>query len=832
MISPENELVRLVPIVQAEGPVEDWLTALEASMRSTLKTLLPACYDAMKKDGNNRRDKWILAKGGQAEYGWPGQLLITAGQIGWTKECEKVLIEAEKSHKQGALRPLKKKWIQLLSKLSDIVRQPLDKLNRLKIIAIITIEVHAREVIDKMAKANVSSQQSFEWLSQLRFYWQCPEGAQKGEETCLVRQTKSEFEYGYEYEGNNGRLVITPLTDRCYMTLTTALSLRRGGLPQGPAGTGKTETVKDLGKGMAKYVIVFNCSDGLDYKRMGQMFSGLAQTGCWSCFDEFNRIGIEVLSVVAQQILSILTAIQEGLTRFVFEGTEISLDWTCGIFVTMNPGYAGRTELPDNLKALLRPISMMVPDLALIAEIMLFSEGFQTAKVLSKKLTTLYHLCQQQLSKQDHYDFGMRAIKSALVAAGMLKRSEPDMQEDMNLFRTLRDMNVPKLIVEDQKLFNGLMGDLFPGIEPPIVDYGSLKRAIELELEARQLQAHPTIVKKTIQLYETKCTRHGNMLVGRTGSGKTVAYKALARAMTRLFEQDGDERYQKVTTFVINPKSVSLNELYGVFDLSTSEWTDGVLSVVMRNCCRDETPKEKWMVLDGPVDTLWIESMNTVLDDNKMLTLTNGERIAMPACVSLLFEVEDLSVASPATVSRTGMVYFEPAELGWEMYVQSYVQKEPNEEKRERMTALFAKFVPKLLEAKHSECKEPVPTGDLQAVMSLVHLFETVATVENGCDLTESEVGAKMFEMWFMYSVIWSIGATTDDESRKKIDMHVREIDAQIPSKATVYDYFVDVKNAQWTGWDTKVRATHAYTSTHARARAHTQRDGGRERET
>jgi len=114
-----------------------------------------------------------------------------------------------------------------------------------------------------------------------------------------------------------------------------------------------------------------------------------------------------VLSVVAQQILSILTAITQGKERFVFEGRDIKLDRTCGIFVTMNPGYAGRSELPENLKALLRPISMMTPDISLIIEIMLFAEGFQTSKVLSKKMTTLYHLMVQQLSKQDHYDLGL-----------------------------------------------------------------------------------------------------------------------------------------------------------------------------------------------------------------------------------------------------------------------------------------------------------------------------------------------------------------------------------------------------------------------------------------
>lgn len=113
-------------------------------------------------------------------------------------------------------------------------------------------------------------------------------------------------------------------------------------------------------------------------------------------------------------------------------------------------------------------------------------------------------------------------------------------------------------------------------------------------------------------------------------------------------------RFQKVHVHIINPLALSNDELYGCFDEGTHEWQDGVLARLMRTLCKDDSLDQKWILFDGPVDTLWIESMNTTLDDNKLLTLLSGERILMTPQVSLLFEVEDLSVASPATVSRAG----------------------------------------------------------------------------------------------------------------------------------------------------------------------------------
>ena len=283
----------------------------------------------------------------------------------------------------------------------------------------------------------------------------------------------------------------------------------------------------------------------------------------------------------------------------------------------MNPGYAGRTELPENLKALFRSCAMVVPDIILICENMLMSEGFLNAKELSEKFMTLYTLCKSLLSIQIHYDWGLRAVKSVLRQAGGLKREEPNMPEQSILMRALRDFNLPKIVTYDRMIFLGLIRDLFQGIEVESKTNPTLKEAVGIITAREKKQPEEAFVLKCVQFYEILQVRHCMFIIGNSGSAKTTIWKILAEALNHLG--------QRTVYDFADPKAVTSDELFGCMNPKTKEWKDGVLSTMMRDMNKNNgryTTEQayKWIILDGDVDPEWIEPLNTVMDDNKVLT--------------------------------------------------------------------------------------------------------------------------------------------------------------------------------------------------------------------
>ena len=535
-----------------------------------------------------------------------GQFALLGLQISWTIQCAEALAKA-KNNKQLIVENSRVQ-MSILQDLSSWCLEDLgSQMNRVKIETLVTIQVHQRDVFADLARLfkerKLQDCNDFEWLKQTRFSWNAHASDQHGLGACIISICDVEYKYSYEYLGCKERLVITPLTDRCFITLSQAMGMCLGGAPAGPAGTGKTETVKDLGRAIGVFVVVTNCTDQQRYTDMARIFKGLCQAGLWGCFDEFNRIELPVLSVVAQQILTITNAKRVGSSLFTFPGDtqEIRLNKQVGYFITMNPGYQGRQELPENLKALFRGVAMMVPDREIIIKVKLCSVGYQSFTELARKFAVLYRLCEQQLSKQKHYDFGLRNILSVLRTAGQIKRDKVNDPEEVLLMSTLRDMNLSKLVAQDVPLFLSLISDLFPTVGLPSgMAHFALKKALVSVVETEGLISHPSWSIKVVQLYETTLVRHGIMMVGPSGAGKSKIISCLQESLTQM--QGVMHKRSRM-----NPKAMRVEEMFGETDKLSGEWLDGVFAT-MWSKYNDRNRKDiHWIICDGPVDALWIE---------------------------------------------------------------------------------------------------------------------------------------------------------------------------------------------------------------------------------
>ena len=256
-------------------------------------------------------------------------------------------------------------------------------------------------------------------------------------------------------------------------------------------------------------------------------------------------------------------------------------------------------------------------------------------------------------------------------------------------------------------------------------------------------------------------------------------------------------------------RCITMGELYGEVNMVTQEWRDGLASTIMRRAVNEETPVRKWTVFDGPIDALWIENMNTVLDDNMTLCLANGERIKLKIEMKMLFEVMDLAVASPATVSRIGVVFMTPSDLGWMPYITSWTQTLPEvvpDACREKLLELFDKYFQRGLTFQRKKCQEPVGCVDIQLATSASMIFQSIFVGPEGKVDFEGyqktpELLLRLVEKLWFFSFIWSVGGSCRAADHEAFDYFAKDMLDQggvaldVPGPGLAFDYFVQVEN-------------------------------------
>ena len=847
--SKEGEEVSLKrPISTTQIPkINEWLAALELEMKSTLAENLA---DAIQQFGNFYLDD-VDGQDRLREYiaGWPAQVLVLGTQVVWTNEVEKSLNSGG-----SGLDDLQQATVRLLDHLAAAVLEDLDALSRRKCEHLITEFVHQRDTIQTLLTAGADSADHHLWLIQMRFCYST-EGDHVGR--LRVRMANADLLYGFEYLGVPERLVRTPLTDRCFLTLTQALAQRLGGSPYGPAGTGKTESVKALGLQLGRFTLVFCCDDTFDFQAMGRIFLGICRVGAWGCFDEFNRLEERILSAVSQQVQNIQLGLRRGAnlegSTIELAGRNFEVNASTGIFITMNPGYAGRSNLPDNLKKLFRSVAMSKPDKELIAEVMLYSQGFRRAKPLARQTVPFFDQCAARLSKQAHYDFGLRALKSVLISSGGLKRlrltdasldsgAEATLEPQI-LIQSIRETIAPKLLRQDTEVMSTIEAEAFPGVQYIPAKLQELEQAIHNVASQAHLESNDIWMTKVLQLYQIQAIHHGVMMVGESGSGKSAIWKTLLQALQKMEGREG-------VFHIIDSKVMSKETLYGTLDSTTREWTDGLFTSILRKIVdnlRGEDTKRHWIVFDGDVDPEWVENLNSVLDDNKILTLPNGERLGLPPNVRILFEVETLKYATLATVSRCGMVWFSSDTITSNMMVQNYLERlrsvafeDVDEDSASQsgsqilqLQQHFADLLEHhlnnadLLKNALSQAQQLDHIMQFTEIRALTTLFSLVNSScrsvlqynlqHNDFPLDPEQVESYLTKKLIL-ALVWAFAGDAPIEERKSFGDRLASLTTLDMPNSSLIDYDVSLPRAEWVTWQSQVPTvdinTHSVTET------------------
>lgn len=816
--SPEGELLSLVSPVSLfkSLTLTQWLSELENIIKLTIAQNIRDSYsevcEVIKNPSQLKSLFAIIDK-------YPAQALLVSLNIFFSQKVKN--------------RTDSDCWRQLSDFYSKIVKQVAsisEPRHRRKIEALIIELIHHRDICSEMIRR--SEREREETLNNIQQY-EFSSAANSPLESVIIRQGRQEFSYGFEYSGVVEKLAITPLIDQCFLAMTQALSQGMGGSPVGPAGTGKTESVKALGHTLGRMVIVFNCGDGFDDKSISRILLGLSKVGCWGCFDEFNRLNTTIMSALSPQIEAIQGGLRGDLQDIMISGKSVRVHPNTGLFVTMNPGYAGRNEMPESMRRLFRSFWMAKPDLELIADIILTSQQLVHTETLSKLIVSTFEELKIKSTSQRHYDFGLRAIKSTLRMCGEKRQglsessSSATIEEEKSILKSCLKASVsPRLIPQDVSVFDDAMSKFFTNLNDDVSEEQDLIRKIEANASGEGLAVSQNFLLKASQIILILRSHHGIILVGELGSGKSTILRHTLNAMSA---------FEKTThkTFVMDCKALSKDEIFGSLDPITREWTDGLFTNILRtnlSNMKGERSHRVWVIFDGDIDPIWAENLNSVLDDNKVLTLPNGERLELSDNLKIVFEVDNLENATLATISRCGMIRFDPSELkpmmvwkkflfdlrfneweGIEKDIPSYERMDLQKNIADSSDILTDQFFSKAIDAA-GEFKHIMRFSRLRAVHTFCTFYSThISNLLNfeakHQILVDELLGEYVLKSLFL-SAIWAFSGDCPAQQRnlyiQKAASFMEFSHLEIPPD--VIEYRVSVKDSGWTSWQDNVQ--------------------------
>ncbi|XP_053567991.1 uncharacterized protein LOC128657631 [Bombina bombina] len=840
-----DETLQLDEQVTVTPDVGAWLSKLQNTISKSLNNKI---YQVMEDIHQGMTvEEWTQK--------YPAQVALLGLLYLWTCDCESYISEMKQDRK--AMSATLKKYSSMVTRLSFMsskgqwksTSEPISQSERLKLENMITQILYLRDTMDGISSRKIREVTDFDWKRVVRFYLKENSGTLKHE----INIFDAKYIYGCEFYGTRNLLIMNSVTERSFLKISQMLQQVNGVILQGDCGVGKTETVKGLSYLLGTFLFLFTCSSTPDASALSRILKGTSHDRCWSCFDDFHLLSKEAVSVFMHSAQALYDSLKTKLPRITLQDEyKVCIGTNCSVFLTIcwRPGFQ---DLPSDVRAVFRTVSLVAPDNTALLKAKLTSLGFKSPKALATRLHLVSELLKEQLAGEFEQCFSFQSMTDVLYWACQRREAENGSNGQMNhvdldggrfsrassitayaspapsvktpnsngrnkksmssnpvlaaakeshvlIAEALHDIIGPRMTGDSALVFKQIVRDVFMGMCDPSgvrqMTTKEFEKAVLVKIEENKWSPHSPWLNKVNHLFNLSMANPGVIVAGPPGSGKSSCITALVQALNHLQLSVEDPAHKLVK---INPLTVdSSTSMFGTKN-NSGIWEDGIVTYVWKRALQSH--RNTWMWLDGHLSSSWADNFNSVLGTEKVLQLRNGDRLEFPKHMRLLFETTDLQLASPATLTKAGVLYIESEALGWRPLAKVWLDGR-NQQENAVLSKAFYKTLDPIFNLILHDIRPLVPVTEV----GLFHTCTSLLTVMLN-DKAQSIGGQLHIERLFIFCLIWSMGALIEMTERRKFSELLKVYTSVLPDdeqEISVFDYYLD-ESGEWDTWQSRL---------------------------
>lgn len=798
-IVPDNHIPCVKSLINASGEVfevrsikfrsniDTWLKNIDETSKRHLKSEFKA---SMQHRNETTHEEWVKTH--------LSQIVGILIRIDWTN---RVMLCFQTGNAVESFKVFKKEIERYILTYCQELRTSENPLDQVKLTSLITLRMYHRDTIDRYIRDNVISPQDYQWFRQAKYTYDEPN------KDIKVTIGSCTFIYDHEFTDCNARTVITEGLEKEFFSMTSSLNHSFGVSAVGERGSGKSETLKIFARMIGKFMYVLECTPGSTLKEISMAFKGALLSNVWLCYKHADNLPIDSLAILTDYFRSLFNSAQAQSKKVDLLGFEVSMPQKYGIFLTFTNVNGA---LPDALHSFFRPTHIRAPPLELYAEASLWSLGYQTAKELSTRLVNLLADLSAIFSDRKNAIYGFETVKRVMKFVTLFKNR--NIKEDELVVANAVQAALLSSITETEKYqLDAAISSYFSHARSEEFE-DIYKREIATEIRAtlKDLKLHSTniFIDKVIQIRSQYMFNRGVILFGPTCTGKSTALKVLRAYYNRNAKVNEDAHLPQVYMISVYNDIYTNKEMLGYESKGLGQWNDGFLIKSIKYCNEQRKHKIRWYIFDGTLANKWVDNIESVLSDNPILYVDNGDQIYINDNIHFFFETTDISRISPAFIAKCGLVYFDQNPYIWDNFVdgQKYSVILPMFKNQNIYINIFSDLLEKTIGPGVQFTDENgSPSKGIPSLCHVGNFFKLfVKLIEKlNFNVADKVVADKMTAL-YIFAYYWAFGGHLDNSRRALFDKMARECfqgTIDLPLRGTIFDWWYDIDANTWTNW-------------------------------